>query len=70
MTTTQPQQRGEQLTFSFADRLPAQLRLSDHTRKVGQRGIAAVRAVLAEQAIRREEALASQHNARPQRRAA
>jgi hypothetical protein len=69
MTTTQANQRGEQLTFNLRDRLPPQLRVSAQTRKVGQRGIAAVRAVLAEQAARRNEAL-TQSSARPHRRAA
>lgn len=66
MTTTQSPQRGEQLTLNFADRLPVQLRVSESTRKVGKRGIAAVRAVLAQQSARQ-----LQHTvARPQRRAA
>jgi hypothetical protein len=69
MTTTQANQRGEQLTFNLVDHLPSQLRVSAQTRKVGQRGIAAVRAVLAEQAARRNEAIA-QSAPRPHRRAA
>jgi hypothetical protein len=63
MTTTQPSQRGEQLTLTFADRLPSQFRLSNQTRQVGRRGIAAVRAVLAEQTARRETSNVMAHRA-------
>ena len=69
MTTTPANQRGEQLTFNLVDHLPPRLRVSVQTRKVGQRGIAAVRAVLAEQAARRDQALA-QSAPRPHRRVA
>ena len=70
MTTTQANQRGEQLSMSLLDHLPPQLRVSDHTRKVGRRGIANVRALLAEQAARREAAQLSTTSSRPHRRAA
>jgi hypothetical protein len=53
MTATQTQQRGEQLSLDLTDFIPPRLRLSKKTVKVGRRGLADVRAVLAEQNARR-----------------
>jgi hypothetical protein len=59
---------GEQLALLPPDEdLPVQLRLSQHTRRVGLAGIAMARAILADQAARRRQAeAAADHISPPQ----
>ena len=51
----------DQLTLLPDSPLPSSLRLDDQTRRIGLEGVARARAVLAEQARRREEREAAQH---------
>ena len=61
---------GEQLALLPPDEdLPVQLRLSQHTRRVGLAGIAMARTILADQAARRRQAEAAADHISPPRAA-
>jgi hypothetical protein len=59
----------EQLALLPADDVPAQVRLSQRTRRLGLAGIAMARAILADQAARRREAAAEADHISPPRAA-
>jgi hypothetical protein len=60
----------EQLALLQTDEdVPVQLRLSQHTRRVGLAGIAMARAILADQAARRRQAEAAADHISPPRAA-
>jgi hypothetical protein len=68
MRDTQDSRTLEQLALLPPDEdVPVQLRLSQHTRRVGLAGIAMARAILADQAVRRRQAeAAADHISPPQ----
>jgi hypothetical protein len=70
MRDTQNDPTGEQLALLPPDEdVPVQLRLSQHTRRVGLAGIAMARAILADQAARRRQAEAAAEHISPPRAA-